>query len=109
MDPSVDAADRSHSDLPEAQHQQGGEGAQDLPLPAERAVGDPTQPGLGGRYYLSADATGLSLSDGDHGLAHPQSAGLAHLEHTGGRLLRRGTERDHLPLRSARGYEHRPK
>lgn len=34
-----------------------------------------------GRYYLSADAAGLSVSRRDHGLAHPQSAGLAHLEY----------------------------
>ena len=43
---------------------------------------------------------------GDHGLAHPQGPGLAHLEHAGGRLLRRGAERGHRTLRPARGHEH---
>lgn len=35
--------------------------------------------------------------------------GLAHLEHAGGGVLRRGVERSHPPLRPARDHEHRPR
>ena len=41
-------------DLPETQHQQGGQGAQDLPLSAARATRGSTQPSLVRRYHLSA-------------------------------------------------------
>jgi hypothetical protein len=50
---------------------------------------------------------GLPLSGRHHGLVHPQGAGLAHLEHAGGRLLRRGAERGHPQVRPARDHEHR--
>ena len=45
------------------------------------------KPGLGGAHHVSADAPWLPLSCGNHGLVHPQGAGLAHLEHVGSRLL----------------------
>ena len=98
---------RPHADLPEAGHQQAREGAQDLPLSAGRAAGRAAQPGLVRRHHLPADAAGLPLSGRDHGLVHPQGAGLAHLEHAGGRLLRRGAERGDPPLRRARDHEYR--
>ena len=56
--PSSHATDGFDADLSEAQHQQGGKGAQDLPLSVAR----------------------VALSGGDHGLAHPQGSGLAHLD-----------------------------
>ena len=80
-------------DLPETQHQQGGQGAQDLPLSAARATRGSTQPCLVRRYHLSADASRLSVSGRHHGLAHAQNSGMADIEHTGGGLLRRGIER----------------
>ena len=41
------------------------------------------------------------------GRSHPESAGLAHLQHAGSRLLRRSAERGDPPLRRARDHEHR--
>ena len=105
--PAADAAHASDADLPEARHQQAREGAQDLSLSAGRAAGGAAQPGLVRRHHLPADAPGLSLSGGDHGLVHPQGAGVAHLEHAGGRLLRRGAERGDPQVRPARDHEHR--
>ena len=40
-------------------------------------------------------------------LAHAQGSGLAHLEHAGSRLLRRGVGRSHPQVRTARDHEHR--
>lgn len=59
------------------------------------------------RHHLSAHAPGLSLFGGRHGLVHAQGAGLAHLEHAGGRLLRRSDERGDPQVRPARDHEHR--
>lgn len=42
------------------------------------------RPGLGGRHHLLADAQGLHVSGGCHGLAQPKSAFLALVEHPGG-------------------------
>ena len=67
-------------------------GAQDLPLPAGRAADRKVQSGLVRRHHLVANAQGLSLLGGNHGLVDPQGAGLAHLEHAGGRVLPRGAE-----------------
>ena len=72
------------ADLPEAQHQQAAEGAQDLSLSAGRAAGRSPRPGLVCRHHLPADAARVPLPRGDHGLVHPKGAGLAHLEHAGG-------------------------
>ena len=74
-------------------------------LPGLRVIS--AQPDLVRRYHLSADAARVPLSRGDHGLARSQSAGLAHIEHDGGRLLCRGTERGDPQARSARDHEHR--
>jgi putative transposase len=57
--PPADAAHGADADLPEAQHQQAGEGAQDLALSAERAARGAAQPGLGCGHHLSADARGF--------------------------------------------------
>ena len=75
------------ADLSEARYQQAREGPQDLPLSAGRAAGGAAQPGLVCRHHLPAHAQRLPLSGGHHGLVHPQGAGLAHLQHAGGRLL----------------------
>ena len=95
------------ADLPKAQHQQACEGAQDLSLSAGRAADRQVQSGLVRRHHLrrgkgppdhflillTAHAQGrsawprtgggscLTLSGGHHGLVHPKSSGLAHLQH----------------------------
>ena len=51
-----------------------------------------TQSGLVRRYHLSADAPWVPLPRRHNGLVHEDGAGLAHLKHAGGRLLRRGAE-----------------
>ena len=79
--------------VPEAQYQQGVEGAQDLPLPAARLARGLAEPGLGCGHHLSAYATWVPVSGGHHGLAYSQGSGLAHLEYFGGGLLRRCIER----------------
>ena len=94
--PPTDAADGPDADLPEAQHQQGSQGAQDLPLSAARDCvwRRPNQ-------VWAADITYLPMRRGFlylvaiMDLAHPQGSGLAHLEHAGSRLLRRGVGRSH--------------
>ena len=62
---SPDAADGPHADLPEAQHQQGCDGAQDLSISALRSARGSTQPGLGGGHHLwsivSASRTWVTL------------------------------------------------
>lgn len=88
--------------------QQGRLGSQDLSLSSARSASGSTQSGLGGGHHLSANAARVPVSGRHHGLAHPQGSGLAHLEHAGGRLLRRGIERGHRQVRSARDHEQRP-
>ena len=56
----------------------------------------------------SAHAAWLPLSGCHHGLAHPQGAGLAHLQHFGGWLLRRGAKRSDPQVWPARDNEHGP-
>ncbi len=48
------------------------------------------QPGVVRGHHLHPDAQRLSLPRGHHGLAQPQSAELAHLQHARYRLLRGG-------------------
>jgi len=74
--------------LPEARHQQGGEGAQDLPLSAARSARGAAQSGLVCGHHLSADAARLPVSGRDHGLAYTQGAGMADIKYIGGWLLR---------------------
>ena len=45
--------------------------------------------GVGGGHHLPAHAPGVPLPVGDDGLAKPVRVGLAAVQHTGGRLLRR--------------------
>ncbi len=82
-------------------------GAQDLSLFAGRAAGGAAQSGLVRRHHLSADAKGLPLSRRHHGLVYSEGSGLAHLEHAGGGLLRRGAERGDPQVWPASDYEHR--
>ena len=58
---------------------------------------------------LHPDAARLPLPRRHHGLSEPQGAGLAAVEHDGGRLLRRGAGGGDSPLRRARHLQHRPR
>ena len=46
--------------------------------------------GVGGGHHLPAHGPGLPLPGGHHGLAQPVRGGLATVQHSGRRLLRRG-------------------
>jgi hypothetical protein len=83
-------------------------GAQDLSLSAERVARGSAEPGLVLGHHLPAHAARVPLSGRHHGLAHPQGSGLAHLEHAGGRLLRRGAERGHPQVRPSGDHEYGP-
>lgn len=98
--PSAHAADGPYADLPETQHQQADERAQNLSLPFARAAGGQAKPGLVRGHYLFADASRVPLSGGNHGLAYPDGSIVADLEHAGRGLLRRGAERGDLPVRT---------
>jgi len=50
--------------------------------------------------------SGLRANHKRDGLAHTQGSGVAHLEHAGGRLLRRSPERGHPHVRPARDHEY---
>lgn len=53
------------------------------------------------------DAAWVPVSGRDPGLAHPQGAGLADIQHARSRRLRRRAERGTRPVRSARDHAHR--
>src|SRR5436190_21680609 len=60
------------------------------------------------RRYLHPDGQGLSLPGGDHGLGKPRGAGVASIEHTRRRFLRRGARGSALALWPARDLQYRP-
>src|SRR6056297_3720183 len=72
------------ADLSASEHEPPRQGAPAISLLAPRLDDRPPEPGLVRRYHLSADAPGLPLPRGDHGLAQPPSAVLAAVEHAGG-------------------------
>ena len=65
---------------------------QGLSVPAQGCCDHPTEPGLGGGYYLYPDVSRLALSDGDHGLVQPLCGGLGGVDYLGGGLLCDGPE-----------------
>ena len=67
----------------------------------------PGQPGVGHRHHLHTHGSGFPLLDGHHGLAQPLRAGLAAVQHPGGRLLCCGSGRG-LEQGSATDLQHRP-
>jgi hypothetical protein len=79
--PSADAAHGLDANLPEAEHQQGSQGAQDLSVSAQGTARGSPQPSLSRRHHLSPDAAWVPLPRRYHGLAYAQGSGLAHLEH----------------------------
>ena len=89
------------------QHQQADERAQDLPLSAARAACGQAKPGLVRGHHLSADASRVPLSGGNHGLAYPDGSIVADIEHAGDRLLRRSAERGDLSVRTTGHHEQR--
>ena len=65
------------------------------------------EPSVVCRCDLHPDAAGLPLPGRDHGLGQPQGAGLATVEHDGGRLLRCRVGGSHCPIRQAHHLQHR--
>ena len=63
--------------------------------------------GVGGGHHLSAHGPWVPLPGGSYGLAQPVCAGLAVVQHLGGRLLRRGAGGG-LGQGAARVVQHRP-
>src|ERR1700740_484412 len=92
------AAVGTGGDLPAPEYEQAGGGAQDLSVPAARARDRAGQSGVVLRRYLHPDGQGLSLPGGDHGLGKPRGAGVASIEHTRRRFLRRGARGSALAL-----------
>lgn len=78
-------------------------GASDLSLSAAGHKDRATQSGVVPGRDLSADEARRPLPRCDHGLGHPQGAGLAIVQHRGRGLLRRGSGGRHGPLWQA-GY-----
>src|SRR5438477_2693724 len=102
-----DAAVGSGGDLPAPEYEQAGSGAQDLSVPAARARDRAGQSGVVLRRYLHPDGQGL-LPGGDHGLGKPGGAGVASIEHTRRRFLRRGARGSALALWPTGDLQYRP-
>ena len=60
------------------------------------------------RYHLPAHGPGIPLPGGRHGLAQPVCPVLASVQHPGGRLLRRGSDRGDGEGKAG-GVQHRPR
>ena len=78
-----------------------------LSVLAQGAGDQPGQPGVGHRHHLHTHGSGFPLLGGHHGLAQPLRAGLAAVQHPGGRLLCCGSGRG-LEQGSATDLQHRP-
>src|SRR5271169_189697 len=103
-----DAAVGTGGDLPAPEYEQAGSSAQDLSVPAARARDRAGQSGVVLRHYLHPDGQGLSLPGGDHGLGKPRGAGVASIEHTRRRFLRRGARGSAVALWPAGDIQYRP-
>src|SRR5438067_13663024 len=103
-----DAAVGTGGDLPAPEDEQAGSSAQDLSVPAAWARDRAGQSSVVLRRYLHPDGQGLSLPGGDHGLGKPRGAGVASIEHTRRRFLRRGARGSALALWPARDLQYRP-
>src|SRR5271170_5077947 len=89
--------------------EQAGSSAQDLSVPAARARDRAGQSGVVLRHYLHPDGQGLSLPGGDHGLGKPRGAGVASIEHTRRRFLRRRARGSAVALWPAGDIQYRPR
>ena len=117
------------------ERRQATERTQDLSLSAARAACGQAKPGLVRGHHLSTPSRQICFANrlpgngcvagssiwwrffarqsyAQHdpemgGLAHPDGSVVAHLEHAGGRLLRRSAERGELSVRTARHHEQR--
>src|SRR6516165_2427024 len=104
-----DAAAGTGSDLPAPFFFQAEDGIRDLSVSAARAHDRAGQSGVVLRHYLHPDGQGLSLPGGDHGLGEPRGAGLAPLQHTRRRFLRRGARGSALALWPTGDLQYRPR
>ena len=75
------------ADLPQAEHVEGGAGAQDLPVSATRAGNRAAEPSLGHGYHVYPNGEGICLSGGGGRLVQPAGSGLAAFDHDGRRFL----------------------
>src|SRR5207237_994197 len=66
------------------------------------------QSGVVLRRYLHPDGQGLSLPGGDHGLGKPRGVGVASIEHTRRRFLRRRARGSAVALWPAGDIQYRP-
>ena len=98
-----DAAVGTGGDLPAPEfcpeYEQAGSGAHDLSVTLLRGLAiERVNQARALRHYLHPDGQGLSRPGGDHGLGKPGGAGVASIEHTRRRFLRRGARGSALAL-----------
>src|SRR6516165_9644524 len=79
--PAAHASDGAGGDLPTPEHEQGGSGAQDLPVSARWDRDRAGQSGVVLGRYVYPDGQGLSLFGRRHGLGQPRGAGVATVQH----------------------------
>src|SRR6516164_7060322 len=79
--PAAHASDGASGDLPAPEHEQGGSGAQDLPVSARWDRDRAGQSGVVLGRYVYPDGQGLSLFGRRHGLGQPRGAGVATVQH----------------------------
>ena len=84
---AADAADGPGGDLPQAAAVAEHDGAPDLPVFAAERGDRAARPGVVQRHHLRADAAGLDVPDGGHGLVQPLRAVVAVVEHAGRAVL----------------------
>ena len=75
---------------PQAAHHAARRRTQDLPVFTAECGDHAAQPGVGQRHHVHSAAAGLLVPGGGDGLVQPLRAGVAVVEHAGGKFLRRG-------------------
>ncbi len=106
---AADAGHGAEGHLPATQNQPTGRrSSAGLSLSVGEGRNHQTQPGVGRRYHLLAHGPGIPLPGGRHGLAQPVCPVLASVQHPGGRLLRRGSDRGDGEGKAG-GVQHRPR
>lgn len=104
----VDAHDGAGADLSGPAHVEASSGTSSVSVSAAEHDNRSAEPSLVCRRDLHPDATGLSVSRGDHGLVDTRRAGLAAIQHHAPGLLRRGSAGGAVSLRNAGDLQHRP-
>ena len=107
MHPKADAFDGHRGDLSQAKVVAAERGTSDLPLFTAEYGDYSSQPGVGQRHHLRADAARLDVLDGGDGLAQPLRVVVAVVEHDRRIVLRGGACRGTGELRQAGYFQHR--